>query len=94
MLEGLPDEWERPAEPEFPAWAGYIWQAWHDLDTERPMIPVGGMGAPPQPGRIPWGAVDRWARRHELGADEFRFLLRALALMDTILLNHIHGKGT
>jgi hypothetical protein len=91
-LDALPDDWERPAEPDFPEWAGWLWRAWQDLDGERVMIPVGMGGM--IPGRIPWSAVDRWAARHGVIGSDFDFLARAITAMDRVLMEHTNkGNG-
>jgi hypothetical protein len=45
------------------------------------------------PGRIPWTALDRWARRHDIGGFDFDFLVRAIAAMDAVLIAH-SSKGS
>lgn len=40
------------------------------------------------PGRIPWSAADRWARRHGITGFDFEYLLRALSVMDGVLISH------
>lgn len=57
------------------------------------MIAGGGLGAPPVPGRIPWSAIDRWACRYGITGGNHQLLLRAIALMDSILIDHIRSKG-
>jgi hypothetical protein len=89
----MPADWDRPPEPEFPDGAAWLWECWRDLDTERPMVGVGGLGAPPVPGRIPYSAVDLWARRHGVDGSEFAYLLRAISLMDSLLIEYLHSKG-
>ena len=89
-MDSLPEHWEVPEAPEFPAWAGYVWAAWRELDTERPIHSAGAAGG--VPGRIPWRAVDAWACRHGVTGWNFDFLLRALAMMDGILIKHA-SKG-
>jgi hypothetical protein len=90
LLDTLPDDWEPPQEPEFPAWAGWIFECWRDLDGDRESIPVGMGGS--IPGRIPWTAVDRWARRYAIGPPWFEFLVRALRVMDALLIEHQRRK--
>jgi hypothetical protein len=92
LLEALPEDWGRPEPPEFPAGAGWIWTAWQELDSERPIVPVGMGGG--VPGRIPWRAADQWARRHGVAGFEFDFLIRALSAMDAILINHALKKAS
>lgn len=75
-----------PAEPEMPAWAGTVWQCWESLHHDRVQIPV-GMGAS-VPGRIPWLAVDAWARRYGISGDQFEFLLICLEAMDLEYMVH------
>jgi hypothetical protein len=91
-LEALPDDWDRPAVPEFPEGAGWLWAAWRDLDSERPIIQLGMGGG--VPGRIPWRAADQWARRHGVAGFDFDLLIRALGLMDAILINHALKKAS
>lgn len=43
-------------------------------------------------GRIPWTAVDRWARRYAIDPQSFEFLVRALRVMDTMLIEYQHRK--
>lgn len=85
-MAALPDHWETPEPPAFPAGAGWLWAAFRDLDTERPIIQAGAMGG--VPGRIPWSAADRWARRHGITGFDFEYLLRALSVMDGVLISH------
>lgn len=63
-----------------PAWANYVWRAWEQLHHDRALIPI-GMGAS-MPGKIPWLAIDRWARRHGIAGGDFEFLLSCLSAMD------------
>jgi hypothetical protein len=79
-------------EPERPEWADWLWRAWADLDGERPMIQAGMGGA--VPGRIPWSALDRWARRYGVTGFDFDLLTRAVSVMDTVLLSHaVKGRS-
>lgn len=52
----------------------FVWEAFAVLSDDRPL----GFAAP---GRIPWSAMDRFARRHDIEGpdfDDFVVLIRAL----------------
>lgn len=74
--------------PQVPDWLAWIWEAFHRLSCERPYrvtgiaAPMGVMKIEGIPGRIPWTAVDAWARRHGYGRDRLSFLDRVLGEMD------------
>jgi hypothetical protein len=90
LLDVLPDDWERPVEPEKPAWSEHVFQAFRQLDADRASIPEGlGLSVP---GRIPFSAVDRWARRYDVAGFAFDVLLRLIDDMDSAYLAHVR-KG-
>ena len=68
--------------PVCPDMAGleWIWQAWNDLNSCREI----GMDVGP----IPWTAVDRYAIRYGLGADEHDLLWHSVKVLDSVYRDH------
>ncbi|AUN31945.1 hypothetical protein C0V82_16070 [Niveispirillum cyanobacteriorum] len=60
----------------------WVWRAWHRLGDERHWQP-GGMG-PGQPCRIPWTAVQAWAREHGMDSETAEFLDDMIVAMEDV----------
>lgn len=74
-LEPPPDVLPDKEEPDVDAVVLMYWNAFQELQSERP---IGGMGGA---GSIPWTAIDRYADRHgyvEGGYYDFHELMRFL----------------
>lgn len=82
---------QKPEEAFVPAGAEFAWAAFWRLHGDRPHIIEGsviaaGMGGAtliePRPGRIPFGAIDRYARRFGIDGSAFDLLLRFVDVLD------------
>jgi hypothetical protein len=66
----------------------FAWAAFWRLHSDRPMmvtgygIPMGGTVIQPRPGRIPFAAVDRYAKRFGVRGEAFDMFLSLVDAID------------
>jgi hypothetical protein len=99
-LDGPPDE--------FPEWARHVWDAFFILTSSRPtivsmrIIPAGGSSITipdEREGRIPFVAIEQYARRFHIRDDDFPEFLALLTALDLEFLKiraeqkQSHGDG-
>ena len=60
-------------------------RAWRDLHSSRPI----GMAGP---GRIPWTAVNEWAKRHGVEGEQFDMLVECVEAQDEAYLAYIQEQ--
>lgn len=64
-----------------------VWEAFHNLTTERQLGALGGCGP------IPWSSIERYARRYGIEElDEFEWFARLIRAVDTAYLVHVASK--
>lgn len=99
MEWGEHDEWLRQAaaergldvpeavrgQPQVPAHLDLYWRAFSALSTDRP-LGFGGAGP------IPWTAIDRYAARLGLGAEECERLAQIVGRVDEAFLGHMERR--
>jgi hypothetical protein len=56
-------------------------------------LPMGGLTVRPIAGRIPFSAIDLYARRYGIAGTDFEALLRLIGEMDAEYLEQTNKKG-
>lgn len=67
---------ERPADAEWPAWAGYLYAAWLTLRDDRFYGAMGGLG------RIYYTAISAYAADHGIAGSGFHDFVTFITAMD------------
>ncbi len=66
----------RPIDSEWPAWSGYLREAWEHLRNDRHWGAMGGAAG------IYYSAISNYAHDHVLMGEEFAFFLKMIRALD------------
>jgi hypothetical protein len=86
ILSSKREQFQRPGDAEWPAWSGYIRDAWSELRDDRHVGAMGGMG------RIYFSAIDKYADRFQITGTDFDAFVIFLRAIDDEYMRHVAEK--
>lgn len=75
------------ARPDIDSYLNFVWEAFWELCSDRPVVPMGGVGA------IPFSSIDRYSARVGLSdTDHFTRFLTLIRRMDAKYLANVNER--